>query len=417
MAVYGDDRTDAAIRTASVLVASSWSASSTSAVSIASISAALGVGRPDPGEPTGETPGVRHRRFTSGRPDPARAGLHDQRVRRDAEQPSRRVRGVVVRMEAGEHRRGDDQPERSVWRPSCRAERRPQPTSAASGGAQCGGDRGQLAGEQQFGDVFEVVIALQVGERKSAELHAVVGQPRDRRRDLHVDRRSRVRVGTSAGGTQRVDLVDGEERRAAVGSAQPRDPAAADVGVQRRRRHAEQTGCFGRTNVRGHPPIVVRHLIQINVDSINVDSSRDRHETRPHDDADDRCAGRTERRGGRGDRDRCGERRRGLLPLRGTRRDDAGTTAHRSRTCGSSSAMGGSRRRPRRRRSVRRWLGLRFVPEALLPLVRDGGADVGHAAVEAARRAVGRRCGPRSRSGDRHRRGRPAAIRRCGWRR
>ena len=50
MAVYGDDRTEAAIRTASVLVASSWSASSNERGIDRIDQRRARVRRPDPGE-------------------------------------------------------------------------------------------------------------------------------------------------------------------------------------------------------------------------------------------------------------------------------------------------------------------------------------------------------------------------------
>ena len=73
---------------------------------------------------------------------------------------------------------------------------------------------------------------------------------------------------------ERLELVKGVQRGAAVDRGAAAEDAAADVGVQRRPFDAEHPGGLGRSHVGGHRSSVNGWDDGINIDWINVDSHR-----------------------------------------------------------------------------------------------------------------------------------------------
>ena len=126
-------------------------------------------------------------------------------------------------------------------------------------------------------------------------------------RDPYVDGRSGT-WWSSAGRCEALDLVDVEQRRLSVGSRSATDPAAAHVGVERRRRDAQTSRRLGRTHERAHHSMVHASVDGINVDSINVDFAACGAKNRMHDFSADRCPFRPQRSRRRRNGDRVGPR-------------------------------------------------------------------------------------------------------------
>ena len=164
-------------------------------------------GGPGAGEAARESPGER-------------GGIRRQRGRAGEDDAPGGGRRVVVGMEPAEDGGGDretgDRPGRHGAQR--RTDRLPVVRVGPGPRDRCGGQR---AGEQQFGNILERVLGEERRERIPAQLDAVVAQLGDRRRDLHVDRRPRCLVVATSRRPDRVEFVDGEQRRPTVGGTDP----------------------------------------------------------------------------------------------------------------------------------------------------------------------------------------------------